>query len=227
MAGQLVGQLSKYLKPTYLCDSGSKAIKEKAHELTKHIRTPKGKALKIFHFVRDEIPFSLDFTDAQASQTLRTGSGFCFQKTNLQVALLRAAGIPARYHRVSCKKQLLRGIVSRLLYVILPEVNTHFWCECYLSGGWVSCEATLDKDVFEGINQRGLPAARQISTIKWDGVNDLVLVRPWIVEDFGTSTSPDNLYLEMAKKQPRPKILQRAVLPWSNRHTSSLRKRGV
>ncbi|TRZ93316.1 MAG: transglutaminase domain-containing protein [Dehalococcoidia bacterium] len=224
MAWQLVEQMLKYLKPTSLCDNDSEEIKKKAHELTKHVRTPKGAALRIFHFVRDEIPFSLDFTDVKASQTLRTRSGLSFQKTNLQIALLRAAGIPARYRRVSCKKQLLRGIILSLLYMVLPEVNPHSWCECYLSGKWVSCEAMLDKALFEGMTQKGLTAVSQISTIEWDGASDLIVVKPWIVEDFGASTSLDDLYVEMAKRQLGPKILQRALFTLSNRHTNNLRK---
>lgn len=223
MTWQLAEQMSKYLKPTSLCDSDSPEIKKKAHELTKHVRTPKGAALRIFHFVRDEIPLSLDFTDVKASQTLRTRSGFSFQKTNLQIALLRAADIPARYRRISCKKQLLRGIILSLLYLILPEVNPHSWCECYLSGKWVSCETMLDTALFEGITQRGLAAVGQISTIEWDGASDLIVVKPWIVEDFGASTSLDDLYMEMAKRRLGSKIPQRILLALSNKHTNSLR----
>ncbi len=225
MAKQLAEQMTRYLKPTSLCDSDSVEIKEKAHELTKHIRTHKGAALKIFHFVRDEILFSVDFTDVKASQTLRTRLGFCSQKTNLQIALLRAAGIPARYRRVSCKKQLLRGIILSLLYMFLPEVNPHSWCECYLSGKWVSCEAILDKTLVEGMTKKGLTALSQISNIEWDGANDLIVVKPWIVEDFGASTSLEDLHMEKAKRQPVPKILQRILLTLSNKHTNSLRKR--
>lgn len=224
MARQLTEQVSKYLNPTILCDSDSQEIKKKAHELIKRTKTPKEAALKIFYFVRDEIPYSFDFTDVKASQTLRTRLGLSFQKTNLQIALLRAAGIPARYHRVSCRKQLLRGIISSLLYLVLPEVNPHFWCECYLSRKWVSCEATLDKALVEGMTQRGLVAASQIPAIDWDGANDLIVVKPWIVEDFGAATSLDDLYLEIVEKQLGLKILRRILLPLSNRHTNSLRK---
>ncbi len=224
MERQLTEQLSKYLKPTYLCDSDSEEIKRKANELTKYTRTPKGVALKVFYFVRDEIPFSLDFTDVKASQTLRTKLGSDFQKANLQVALLRAAGIPARYHRVSCRKELLRGVISSLLYVFLPKVNPHSWCECYLSGKWVSCEAMLDKALVVGITQRGFTTASQIPTIDWDGASDLVMVKPWIVEDFAASSSLDDFYVEIAEKKLGPKTCQRVLLNLSNKHTNSLRQ---
>ncbi|MFC1987150.1 transglutaminase family protein [Chloroflexota bacterium] len=221
---QLTEQISKYLKSTSLCDSDSAEIKKKARELTKRTKTPKGAALKIFYFVRDEIPYSFNFTDVKASQTLRTMLGFSLQKTNLQIALLRAAGIPTKYRRVRYKKQLLRGIIPSLLYMVLPEVNPHVWCECYLSGKWISCEAMLDKALVESMTQRGFAAASQIATIDWDGANDLVVVKPWIVEDFGAYSSLDNLYMELAKRQLGPKILQRTVFSMSNRHTSRLRQ---
>ncbi len=225
MERQLAEQFSKYLKPTFLCDSNSGEIIKKAHELTKHTRTPKGAALRIFYFVRDEILFCFDFTDVKASETLEKGLGFSLQKTNLQVALLRAAGIPARYCQVTCKKQTLRGIISSLLYTVLPEVIPHSWCECYLSGKWVSCEATLDKALVDSMTQRGFTTARRIPTIDWDGANNLILVRPWIVEDFETVTSPDDLHVKLVEKQLRPKVLQRILFILSNRHTNNLRKR--
>ncbi len=90
MERQLGEQLSKYLRLTLLCDGDSEEIKKKASELAEPTKTPMAAALKILYFVRDEILFSLDFTYVKASQTLRTRSGLSFQKTNLQVALLRA-----------------------------------------------------------------------------------------------------------------------------------------
>ncbi len=63
----------------------------------------------------------------------------------------------------------------------------------------------LDKALVEGMTRKGLAVASRIPVIDWDGANDLILVKPWIVEDFGTSTSLDDLYVEMAKRQLGPK----------------------
>ncbi len=40
--------------------------------------------------------FGLDPSDTKASVALRKKYGFCVTKTNLQVALLRSIGVPAR-----------------------------------------------------------------------------------------------------------------------------------
>jgi transglutaminase-like putative cysteine protease len=218
--------IDEYLKPTPLCDSDDEEIKKKARELIKGVTAPKEAALNIFYFVRDEIKYALDFVDVRASHTLKTRLGTCEHKSKLQIALLRAGGIPARYRRAATRKELLRGIFSGIIYRGIPEVpDTHVWCECYLSGKWVSCDALLDKVLFEGMVRRRFPAASQIPTIDWDGQNNLILTKPWVVEDFGAFASLDDLWIEVAKKEAAPRILQRIAMSLSNRHTDNLRRR--
>jgi len=217
--------MDEFLKPTELCDSDSEEIKRKAKELVKGAATPKEAALKIFYFVRDEIAYGLDFVDVKASRTLKTGLGTCEHKSKLQIALLRAVRIPARYRRAATRKEWLRGIFSDLVYSTIPEVpDTHAWCECYLSGKWVSSDALLDKALFEGMVRKDFVAASQIPTIDWDGENDLIVAKPWMVKDLGTFDSLDDLWIETAKRSG-PRILQRLAMSLSNRHTDSLRKR--
>jgi len=100
----------------------------------------------------------------------------------------------------------------------------HPWCECYLSGKWVSCQALFDKGLLEGMVQRGFAAASQIPTIDWNGENDLIVVKPWVVEDFGAFDSLDDSWIETAK-QFVPRIFQCIAMCLSNRHTNSLRER--
>jgi hypothetical protein len=217
--------MDEYLRPTELCDSDHQEIRKKAQELIQDAATPKEAALRIFYFVRDEIQYALDLVDVKASHTLHAGLGTCELKSRLQIALLRVVGIPARYHRAATRKEWLRGIFSDLIYRTIPEVpDTHAWCECYLSGRWVSCDALLDKVLFEGMVCKGFAAARRIPTIDWDGENELVVARAWVVEDLGAFASLDDLWRETAKRSG-PKMLQRIVMSFSNRHTDSLRKR--
>lgn len=60
-----------------------------------------------FEFVRDEIRHSSDFelnpVTCKASDVLRHGTGYCYAKSHLLAALLRANGIPAGlcYQRLS------------------------------------------------------------------------------------------------------------------------------
>jgi transglutaminase-like putative cysteine protease len=56
-------------------------------------------AKKCFEFVRDSIKHSWDFklnpVTCRASDVLRHGTGYCYAKSHLLAALLRANGIPA------------------------------------------------------------------------------------------------------------------------------------
>ena len=217
--------MDEFLRATGLCDSNSEDIKQKAHELVKDVKTPKEAAAKIFYFVRDEIPYLLDLPDVKASDTLIKGLGECYHKTNLQIALLRAAGIPARYHRIAIRKEMFQGIFSQLVYRTVPEVaETRPYCECYLSGKWIACEALYDKELFEAMIAKGFPATKQIPTIDWDGESDLILDTPWMVKDIGTYDSYDDVFIESAK-QARPKIIQHIGVYLSNRHTNKIRRR--
>ena len=221
--------MDEYLMPTKICDCDNEEVKRKAQELVKDASTPKEAAMKIFYFVRDEVAFGLDFTDvktSKASHTLRTRTGFCGLKTNLQIALLRAVGIPARYHRVNIRKELLQGILSDFTYKHFPEVLYHPHCECYLSGKWVACEAFFDKGLFKGMVEKRFPAASQIHTIDWDGENDLIVTTPWVIKDLGTFASLDDLWTETTRLIVRrsPRIIQRIAIYFSNRHTNKIRQ---
>ena len=225
MAWQPPEGMDEYLKPTEFCDSDNEEMKNKARELVKDAATQKEAALSIFYFVRDSIRYALDFTDYKASHALKTRLGFCVHKPNLQVALLRAVGIPARTHRVAVRKEALQGIHSGFASRFFPEVSDHHtWCECYLSGKWISCEALFDKELFEGMREKGVAVASQIPSIDWDGENDLIVLKPWEVEDFGTFASLDDFWREYSKR-PGPRFLQCiGMSALSNRHTNSLRK---
>lgn len=82
---------------------------------------------------RDALDYKRGVTNAMTTvaEALDHGAGVCQDFAHLGIALLRLAGIPARY-------------VSGYLYrPDLPEVETHAWCEAYLpSLGWVGLDPT-------------------------------------------------------------------------------------
>ena len=221
--------IEEYLEPTQLCDCDNEELKRRAKEIIAGAETPKEAAPKIFSFVRDEVIYEAGHHDAKASRILKKGGGSCTTKSNLQTALLRAVGIPARYHQVSLKKESIKGIFSGFIYNKLPEpIWFHPWCECYLGGKWVACEALFDEALFRAMLRQGLVTEEQIPTIDWDGENDLVVVRSWVVEDTGTFASLDDVFRRAEKETHRPKILA-SLLGWfvvflSNRHTNGIRK---
>jgi hypothetical protein len=184
--------MQDYIAATRLCDCDNPWLREKSREIVDGASTPAEKAMRIFHYVRDNVRFGLAYSRSKASQTLKRGYGECGNKTNAQVALLRAVGIPARFRRVRAKTEVLYHLIMDVVYERMPPVASHFWCECYLDGKWVSCELLLDKRLYDGMLKGGLITKAQIPTIEWDGKKDLVLLTPWITEDHGYLPSYDD-----------------------------------
>ena len=133
-------------------------------------------------------------------RTLKKGVGFCHTTTNLHIALLRAAGIPARCHYVHLPKELVKDITPRFMYDRMPMIMGHTWCECYLSKEWIACEALLDKALYEADLRMGFFTKEQVPTIDWDGETNLVLFKPWIIKDVGTFPSFDDAVAEARKR---------------------------
>lgn len=101
--------MSQFLEPTALCNSDNPRVSDKAKDLAGDGQDARAAALKIFSFVRDDISFGLHYPDTKASKTLDLRRGFCATKTNLQMALLRAAGIPSRCHLALLPKEVNKG----------------------------------------------------------------------------------------------------------------------
>jgi len=196
------------------------------------VDTPREASLRIFRFVRDTIPFNATLNIYQkASQTLqRKVVDYC-NKVNVQVALLRAVGVPARCHLVRVEKEVLKAFIPGFLYSRLPSPVGHFWCECYLAGRWVACETMFDRPLYQGMLEKGLIAQEQIPTIDWEGESDLVLLRPWIVKDVGFLPSYDEL-VKLAQEEGMPPKVICQLADWlpaffSRRRTEKIRRQRI
>jgi transglutaminase-like putative cysteine protease len=209
------GTMQDYLAATKLCDSENPWLRQVAEAVVRDARTPEEKALSIFYHVRDAVRFSLAYSRSSASQTLKRGYGECGNKTNAQVALLRAVGIPARFHWVQARSKALHRLIADFVYRNMPPVASHFWCECFLSGKWVSCELMLDKPLYDGMLQEGLITKEQVPAIDWDGKTDLVLLNPWITEDRGHLPSFDDAIrvLQAGEEGMPPLWIERIIAP--------------
>ncbi len=221
--------LEPYLAATNLCDWKNPAVRARTAEIVAGTGAPREKAVRIFYYVRDHIRFSLAYSRSKASQTLKRGYGECGAKTNLQVAMLRAAGVPARYRWVEAQSVVLKHLIADFVYRQMPPTASHFWCECFLDGKWVSCEALLDKALYEGMLQAGLVTREKIATIDWDGEHNLVLLQPWITQERGTLASYDDAIdaLKASEEGMPPLWLEKIIAPWfyplNLRNTEKLR----
>ncbi len=97
-------------------------------------------AVKIFNWVRDNIGYSFYYnTTYGAAGTLDSRTGNCCDKTNLLVALARAAGITAQYKSGYCQFSSGRWY-------------GHVWSDLYVNGKWYAADAICHNNTLGVIN---------------------------------------------------------------------------
>jgi transglutaminase-like putative cysteine protease len=121
--------LGPFLRDTTVVDWRQPAIRALARRLGRG-RRPPDVVRACFEWVRDRIPHTvdhaLDRVTCGASEVLREGTGFCYAKSHLLAALLRANGIAAGfvYQRLAIpggRRFCLHGLNA----VWLPETGWH------------------------------------------------------------------------------------------------------
>ncbi len=153
----------KFLESSELCDLTNPLIKRAASRIVEKSQTREDVAVKTFYFVRDKISLALVRPWKTASETLKIGKGSCLTKATLQVALLRAAGIPARFRIMEFKgndPEEWEGILPSFAVSKMPERWPHYFAEVFVERRWVMADATFDKAL--------IPA-----TEDWDGERDV------------------------------------------------------
>jgi transglutaminase-like putative cysteine protease len=99
--------MTPYLKSSEHIDWQHPLVLARAQSLAAGIGDPVAIVRRCFVFVRDEIRHSWDYrlnpVTCRASEVLEHGTGYCYAKSHLLAALLRANGIPAglSYQRLS------------------------------------------------------------------------------------------------------------------------------
>ncbi|MGE5415666.1 MAG: transglutaminase-like domain-containing protein [Acidobacteriota bacterium] len=142
------------LKPTFYLDSDHPILQKTVMELTDGCKTSNETIQRIFHFVRDNIPYNMYAVSGnkeyyKASKILEMGNGFCVQKAILFTAMARAAGVPSRLVLVAIRNHLTPPDVVKLLHgnVFFPHAYSQF----FLDDRWVNVAATYDKPLCERI----------------------------------------------------------------------------
>lgn len=119
--------MDEYLRPTEVMDWDYPRVQNMARSLAVGVSEPTVIAKRSFEWVRDEIRHSGDCRVNQptcaASEVLRHRAGWCFAKSHLLAALLRANGIPAGlcYQRLVMDSEKNRFMLHGLNAVRLPE----------------------------------------------------------------------------------------------------------
>ena len=99
--------MQRFLAASTYIDFDAPEVRATARRLAEDAASELDVVRACFEFVRDEIRHSSDFrlnpVTCKASDVLRHGTGYCYAKSHLLAALLRANGIPAGlcYQRLS------------------------------------------------------------------------------------------------------------------------------
>lgn len=121
--------MHRYLHASPVIDFHHAEVMAVAQSLTEGADSALERVRRCFEFVRDEIRHSSDFqlnpVTCKASDVLRHKTGFCYAKSHLLAALLRANGIPAGlcYQRLSADDSGSRFCLHGLNAVHLPDIG--------------------------------------------------------------------------------------------------------
>lgn len=143
-----------FLRPTEIIDWQHPSVLAKSSELASAADNPIEIARRCFEWVRDEIQHSSDFhrnpVTCTASEVLKEGTGYCYAKSHLLAALLRANGIPAGfcYQRLSIHDNGAPYSLHGLNAVHLPQY------------GWYRIDARGNKP---GVNAQFNPPTEQLA----------------------------------------------------------------
>jgi hypothetical protein len=147
----------RWLGSTELLDLEDTRLRLRAHALTQLCQTEREKALAVYGFVR-RIPFAkpLKLRLRTARQVIDAGRGDASDKATVLIALMRAAGIPARLRYIELRGEVLRGLNSNVASVGRAVA------EIWLNDRWMR----TDTYIFDAVY---LTAARQrLKEYGWD-----------------------------------------------------------
>lgn len=125
--------LPPFLLPTEVCDCAHPSIVALSRRLIPVGCSAARAAASVRTWVRTNVLYTLRDKSERASETLECREGMCTNKANLQIALLRAAGIPAGYVLCHITKDAFIG--PQLLdevYAMISPITLHVFCAAYI-----------------------------------------------------------------------------------------------
>jgi transglutaminase-like putative cysteine protease len=146
--------MKEYLKVSEVIDWKHPDILERAKQIASGLETPTAIAKACFEWVRDEICHSYDYqmnpVTCRASDVIHYKTGYCFAKSHLLAALLRANQIPAGfcYQRLSLDDKGAPYSLHGFNAIHLPEM------------GWYRVDARGNK---AGVDAQFIPPQERLA----------------------------------------------------------------
>lgn len=107
--------------------------------------TPEATAQAVYAFVR-AMPYRFGGWQERASDTLVRGVGMCTSKANLQVALLRALGLPAGFVEVVMPMGVLRLLMPERWAPLMRSQARHYCAAVLLDGRWHVADSSFSDE---------------------------------------------------------------------------------
>ena len=231
--------MTRYLEPTTILDFDHPSIQHLVERRGFRELPERDRIGAIYAFVRDEIAFGYNEDDnLPASRVLADGYGQCNTKSSLLMALLRASGIPCRFHGATVRKELQKGVIDGPFYGIAPKSILHGYAEVLFEGRFLPLEGViLDAAYLEGLRARfpeergaflGYGAGTESLAApanEWKGEGTYVQ-RTGIDADFGTYDAPDAFYAERGTNLSglRAYVFKRFLRHVMNRKVQAIRR---
>ncbi len=146
--------MQKYLESSRYIDWQTTEVLAQAKQLASGIEKKVEIGRVCFHFVRDQIKHSMDYklnpVTCKASDVLKYGTGYCYAKSHLLAALLRANSIPAAlcYQRLTIENDMPSFCLHGLNAIFLENY------------GWYRIDARGNK---EGIDTEFCPPVERLA----------------------------------------------------------------
>ena len=190
-----------WLGTTALLDLGDCKLRLKAHSLTQLCKTQREKALTIHSYVKRLTlckPFKL--RNRSAREVIEAGCGDADDKATVLIALLRAAGIPARLRYVELRGEMLQGLVDNMARAARPLAE--IWL-----GRWVRTDTYIFDAAYTVAARHRLKesgkewgyAIHVRGHALWNGTEDAFLgffpteSDPMVLRDLGLVSDPGEL----------------------------------
>jgi hypothetical protein len=231
--------MERYLKETPLLDFNDPQLVELAESRGWATMPEYDRIAAVYEFVQNEIAFGYnEADDIPASRIYRDGYGQCNTKGSLLMALLRRCGVACRFHAFTIDKQLQKGAISGLAYIIAPRNIIHSWVEVRFQGKWVNLEGfILDRPYLKSVQDRfcsvdGAFCGYAVAThslknppIEWKG-SDTYIQKEGITHDYGVFDSPDDFYQKHGANLSGLKrlLFKHVVRKWMNGRVSKIRR---
>lgn len=154
--------MQEYLQVSKIIDWQNPEILELACHLASTCQTTEATAKACFEWVRDRIQHSWDYqlnpVTCRASDVLKYRTGYCFAKSHLLAALLRANQIPAGlcYQRLTIDSPPVQGSIDTDVPCTLHGLNAVLLPEF----GWYRIDARGNKD---GVDAQFSPPREQLA----------------------------------------------------------------